>query len=312
MKYYAGIDLGGTFIKCGIVDENGRILINGKIPTEGSYETVAQSMGTLALRLAKEANVTLSGIGVGCPGTINGKTGVVLYSNNLHWNNVPLGKDIEKIADVPVVITNDANAAALGEWAFGAGKTYRDMVLITLGTGVGGGIVLDGKLFEGNKGAGAELGHTVIKMNGEKCTCGRKGCLEAYASAGALVRQAQAYMQKDKDTLLWQLCDGDIEKMDGKRFFDGVAAGDKGAQKVYNKYLEYLTCGLTNFANVFRPEVIVLGGGISAVGKVLTSPLQRRLARQIYGGQKCAPVKIVKATLENDAGILGAAKLVMN
>ncbi len=312
LKYYAGIDLGGTFIKCGIVDSNGRLLINDKIPTTGSYNDVAKSMAEFALRLAKEINVTLSGIGVGCPGMIDGKKGIVLYSNNLDWKNEPLAKDISKITGIPVAITNDANAAALGESAYGAGKNYRDMILVTLGTGVGSGIVIDGKLFEGNKGAGAELGHTVIKINGEKCTCGNKGCLEAYASTSALVRQTKKYMQVHKDTLLWKLCEGDIEKVNGKVLFNGVRANDVGAKKVFKKYLDYLACGLTNIANAFRPEVIVLGGGISAVGEILTVPLQNRLSRKIFGGQKNSPVKILTATLENDAGILGAAKLVMN
>ncbi len=311
-KYYAGVDLGGTFVKCGIVDSDGRLIRKDKVKTESSYDDVVKSMADIILKLAKEEGVTLSGVGIGCPGTVDGKKGVILYSNNLDWKNAPLARDISKLVKVPVAITNDANSAALGESAYGAGKNYTDMILVTLGTGVGSGIVIDGKLFEGNKGAGAELGHTVIRMNGERCTCGRKGCLEAYASASALVRQAKAYMQKDKETLLWNLCEGNIEKVDGKIFFDAVRSGDIGAKKVFNKYVEYLACGLTNIANAFRPEVIVLGGGISAVGELLITPLQRKLSRNIFGGQKNAPVKILTATLENDAGILGSAKLVMD
>ncbi len=310
-SYYAGIDLGGTFIKCGIVSESGVIVKSGKIATTGAYEEVVKSMSELALSLAQEVGVSLAGIGVGCPGTIDGKTGIVSYSNNLGWEQAPLGIDLQSMTGIPVAITNDANAAALGEAAFGAGKNYKDTVLITLGTGVGSGIVIDGKLFEGKKGAGAELGHTVIKMNGEPCTCGRKGCLEAYASARALVNQAKASMRKNKDTLLWELCEGDIEKMNGKLFFEGLKSKDKVAKRVYRRYLDYLACGLTNIANAFRPSAILLGGGISAVGETLTMPLQRRMAKQIFGGQRYAPVRIVKATLENDAGILGAAKLVM-
>ncbi len=309
-KYYAGIDLGGTFIKCGIVDSNGRLLKKDKATTAGGYSSVMQAMANLAIRLAQERKLVLSGIGIGCPGTVDSKRGVILYSNNLGWKDVPLARDIQALTGVPVAVTNDANAAALGEYAYGAGKNYQDMILITLGTGVGSGIVIDGKLFEGNKGAGAELGHSVIKMNGERCTCGRKGCLEAYASASALVRQAKACMQKDKATLLWQLCGGDIEKVDGKILFDAVRVEDKGAKRVFKKYVEYLACGLTNIANEFRPEVIVLGGGISAVGEVLTLPLQRKLLRNIFGGQKNAPVKILTAALENDAGVFGAVELI--
>ncbi len=310
-RYYAGIDLGGTFVKCGVVDSNGRLLRKGKVKTEGDYASVVKGMAELALRLAQEEGVSLSGVGVGCPGMIDGEKGSVLYSNNLAWKNEPLAKDIAKRTGVPVRITNDANAAALGEFAFGAGKNYKDVILITLGTGVGSGIVIGGKLFEGNKGAGAELGHTVIKTNGERCTCGRRGCLEAYASASVLVRQAKTYMAQHEETLLWSLCEGDCERMNGELLFAAVRANDKGAKRVLQRYVGYLACGLTNVANAFRPEAIVLGGGISAAGALLTAPLQRRLSRNIFGGQKNAPVKILAATLENDAGILGAAKLVM-
>ncbi len=309
VKYYAGIDLGGTFIKCGIANDSGKLIIRDKIATLGDYTAVMKLMAQTVVRLAEAAKVRVSGIGIGCPGIIDGKTGVVAYNNNLGWVNVPLGKDIAKITGIPTRITNDANAAALGEAAFGAGKHCDDMIFITLGTGVGGGIILNGQLFEGNNGAGAELGHMVIKGNGERCTCGRRGCLEAYASTGALVRQAQTYMKKHKDTLLWALCEGNIDNMNGKIVFEGIDAKDEGAEKVFRKYAHYLACGLTNIANIFRPKLIVLGGGTSAQGKKLTIPLQRRLSREIYGGQKHAPVKIVTATLGNDAGIWGGIKL---
>ncbi len=311
IRYIAGVDLGGTFIKCGIVDSCGTMVKKGQVPTDGTYDNVVSAIIGLAADLAKEADVPLSGIGIGAPGTVDSETGTIVYSNNLRWDDKPLAADICQKTGLPVAVTNDANAAALGEYAYGAGKEYNTMVLITLGTGVGGGIVLDGKLFEGFRGAGAELGHMVIRDKGLRCTCGRRGCLEAYASAGALVRRAKAYMEKHEDTILWQLCEGDREQANGKILFEAVRRKDAGACKVLQGYLDDLACGLTNFANIFRPEAIVLGGGISAAGRLLTEPLQRKMDRQMFGGAQYAPVKIVTAELQNDAGIYGAAQLLM-
>ncbi len=310
-KYYAGLDLGGTFVKCGIVDGDGRLIKKDSVETKGGYNDIARVMAELALRLADEVGVKLSGIGIGAPGTIDGKRGVIVYSNNLKWHNVPIVDDIARITGVPVSITNDANAAALGEYAFGAGRLYDNIIFVTLGTGVGGGIIIDGKIYEGLGGAGAELGHMVIKMGGKRCSCGRYGCLEAYASASALVRQAKAHMKKNPYTVMHELCGGDIEKMNGKFFFEAVRKGDSGALMVYDRYLDHLVCGLADFANIFRPDAIILGGGISAVGEVLTEPLMERLNKEAYGGNDYAHVKIITSDLANDAGLFGAAKLAM-
>ena len=194
MSYYIGIDLGGTFVKCGIVDEQGKILIKDKIPTGNGrpYTEIAADMAEFAKQLISRAGLKKEDVkaaGIGAPGTVDSKNGVIVYSNNIRWENVPLCREIEKRLGLPTYITNDANAAALGENFCGAGKDYQSMVFITLGTGVGGGIIIDGKIFEGNKSAGAEIGHEVIRMGGEKCTCGRRGCFEAYASATALLLQ---------------------------------------------------------------------------------------------------------------------------
>ncbi len=309
LQYYAGLDLGGTFVKCGILDSCGRLLIKASAKTSGDYQNIAKTMASLALDLAKEAGVTLAGIGIGAPGTVDGKNGIILYSNNLNWHNLPLAKDIEAITGLPVSMTNDANAAALGEYAYGAGKQYQNIIFVTLGTGVGGGIVIDGKLYEGLDGAGAELGHMVIKMNGEQCTCGNRGCFEAYASASALVRHAKDYTRAHPDSLLFALCRGNAEEMNGKIFFEAVRAGDEGARTVYAQYLNYLFAGLVSFANIFRPDAIILGGGISAEGELLTKPLTERLNKKIFGGNDYATVKILTSDLANDAGIFGAAEL---
>ena len=217
-----------------------------------------------------------------------------MYSNNIRWEKVPLGAELKKHLGIPVFATNDANAAALGESFAGAAKSYPSSVFITLGTGVGGGIILDNVLFEGNRSAGAEIGHMVIRMGGEKCTCGRKGCFEAYASATALIRQTRNAMAKDKTSKLWEICPNP-EDVNGKTAFDGMRAGDKTAEKVVKNYITYLA----------------EGGGVCAEGDTLLVPLRRKVNRLLYGGTKYAPVLVTVAKLGNDAGLVGAARFAM-
>lgn len=313
MKYYAGIDLGGTFVKCGILDENGNLLVKDKIPTgaERPYGEVARDMAEFALRLAKKAGVTLYAAGIGSPGTVDSANGVIVYSNNIRWENVPIGRTVGELLKIPVSVTNDANAAALGESYAGAGRKLKNIVLLTLGTGVGGGIVLDGKLFEGGRSAGTEIGHTVIRMNGLRCTCGRRGCLEAYASATALVRQTKETMIRHPESAMWKLCGGNTDNVDGKTSFDGALAGDKAAKNVVNRYIGYLAEGVADICNVFRPDAVLLGGGVSAQDEKLLKPLRRKVDKMMFGGTKYAPVKILTAILGNDAGLYGAARLAM-
>lgn len=311
MNYYAGIDLGGTFIKCGIVDEDGKILIKEKIPTgkDRPYAEIAGDMAELVSALAKRAGVPAGGLtaaGIGSPGTIDSTKGTIVYNNNLGWKKVPLAAEVKKRLGVSVFVTNDANAAALGESFAGAAKQYSSSIFVTLGTGVGGGIIIGGKLFEGNRSAGAEIGHMVIRMGGEKCTCGRKGCLEAYASATALIRQTRHAMEKNRESALWKIAPT-LEEVDGKTAFDGMRAGDAAAERVVKNYISYLAEGLANLANIFRPEAIVLGGGVCAEGEALLTPLRRRVNRLLYGGTKYAPVELLTASLGNDAGLVGAA-----
>lgn len=306
-KYYAGLDLGGTFIKCGIVTSRGDVIAKDKIPTgrERHYTEIAKDMANLVSGLAKKANVKLSGVGIGSPGTIDSSKGVIVYSNNIAWENVPLSSEIKKILNLPTYITNDANAAALGESFAGAGRDYRDSVLITLGTGVGGGVVIDGKLFEGNMSAGAELGHHVIERNGRRCTCGRLGCFEAYASASALIKRAKDLIDTEKTSL------ASYKDINAKVIFDEAKRKDRLANRVIDEYFDYLAEGIANIANIFRPEAILIGGGLSAEGEYITKPLQSRVDKLIYGGNEYAPVLIKTAILGNDAGLIGAAKLAM-
>ena len=310
MSFNIGIDLGGTYIKYGLVSEVGEIIEKGKVPTPAGcgYVETAEVIVSAVRGLAK-SGAPIGGLGIGAPGIVDGEKGIVRTSGNLGWENKPLAEDLSAKLGIPVTLANDANAAAYGEYACGAGKEHRSVVLLTLGTGVGSGIVLNGKLFEGNEGAGAELGHEVIRFGGEKCACGRRGCFEAYASATALIRQTKRAMEKDKQSMLWQQCEGDINNVNGKTAFDGAAAGDKTAKRVVNNYLRYLSEGLANIANTFRPEAILIGGGISAQGENLTVPLQKRVNKLMLGHGTYAPVKILAATLGNDAGLVGAAML---
>ncbi len=313
-KYYVGVDIGGTFVKCGIVSSTGEILVKGKIPTgkDRPYGEIAKDIAEFAKKLEAEAGVETLAVGVGCPGSINSATGVIVYSNNIAWENVPLGAELEKRLGKPTFVTNDANAAALGESFIGAGKDYHSSILVTLGTGVGGGIVLDDKLFEGNFSAGAEIGHHVIRKNGKQCTCGRKGCFETYASATALMAQGRTAMKKHRDSAMWSACKGDVSALDGKIIFDCAQAGDKAAQKVVDGYIDYLAEGIANLANIFRPEAVLLGGGVSAQGDNLIVPTQKAVNARLYGGAEYAPVKVAVATLSNDAGLCGAGKLAMD
>ncbi len=310
-KYYIGIDLGGTFIKGGIVDDTGRIVLQDKVPTESQKGSaaVAANIAGLCKALLKKANMTnddIVGIGMGVPGMIDSQKGEVVYSNNLAWEHFYIGEEVEKLTGLPVKIANDANVAALGETKFGCGKEYNNTVLITLGTGVGGGVIIDGKLFEGNRSAGAELGHSVIVAGGEQCTCGRKGCLEAYASATALIRDTKRAMEKDKNSKMWAI--GSLDEVTGKTAFD-YQDSDPSAKAVVDNYIEKLGVGLTNIANVFRPEAIMLGGGVCAQGDTLIQPLRTFLEREIFAGDKGPKVQLLIATLGNSAGLLGAAAL---
>ena len=315
-KYYVGIDLGGTFIKGGIVDEAGNILLVDKTPTEkkkgcDGADGVAANIATLVKSLLERQNLTVAdvvGIGMGAPGMIDSGAGVVLYWSNMGWKDFALGSKLEELTGLPVKIANDANVAAIGEVKFGAAKKFNSAVMITLGTGVGGGIVVDGKLVEGNKGAGAELGHSVIEFGGEQCSCGRKGCLEAYSSATALIRDTVRAMEAHKDSKMWEI--GGTEKVDGKTAFD-YQDKDVYAKAVVDNYIAHLACGLVNFANIFRPEVIILGGGVCAQGDSLVKPLQEIMDREIFAGKIGPQVPIVVAELGNSAGLLGAAALLM-
>ena len=312
--YNIGIDLGGTFIKAGVVDENNHIIAKNMIEShvDTNVDGLCVRMVECATGALEEAGLSFNDvntIGVGVPGAVDAENGVVVYCSNIKFRNTPLAAMIRERTGKPVYIHNDANVAAYGEVVAGAAKGCKNVVVITLGTGVGGGVIIDGKIYSGFNSFGGELGHTVIVHNGEPCPCGRRGCLESYASATALIKQTRESMKTHTESRLWNICP-DISQINGKTAFDAMRAGSKAGAEVVNKYINYLGCGLTNFINIFQPEMLLIGGGISKEGETLLEPLRKILAVETYGSSMDAPkTKIGVCTLRNDAGTIGAANL---
>lgn len=314
--YYIGIDLGGTNIAIGIVDQDKNIVVKGSVPTGASRdsEAIVADMASLCLSLIAEANLTVAQIayaGIAAPGTIDPVTRTIVYANNLPFRSFAIGKRLSELTGIArIYIENDANAAALGEALAGAAKGSRYSVMITLGTGVGGGIILENKIYSGFNYAGAELGHMVIKHGGAPCSCGRRGCFEAYCSATALVRMTKEKMEQRPDSLMWKSANGG--KVSGKTAFAAMRQGDEAATQVVEEYLDYLACGLANVINIFQPNVLCIGGGVCGEGDNLLRPLLPRIFKETYGGETKDPAgctRVVIATLGNDAGIIGAASL---
>ena len=306
-----GIDLGGMSAK-GAVLKDGELLGKTRVKTSAdrSAEETAGELAQLAMQTAENAGIPfekVQAIGIGSPGVIDSKTGTVVNWTNFSWKEVPLARIIKERTGKQVFVTNDANAAALGEAKYGAGKDYSDSVLLTLGTGIGSGIILGGKLFEGYRSAGAELGHTVICMDGEQCTCGRKGCFERYASTTALISLTREAMRSDRASAMWKFAHS-LDEADGRTAFLALKEGDAAAQGVLDKYISALGEGVLNVLNIFRPQAIILGGGISAEGETLLEPLRRYVYPRMYVSVEYAPVSLVCATLGNDAGLYGAAQ----
>ena len=313
MKYYVGIDLGGTNIVAGVDDEEYNIIAKASTKTNcpRPEKEIADDMAKMALEAVKNANLTIDDIewiGVGTPGIANSATGIIEYSNNLGFKNTPMVKYIQETIDKPVFIENDANAAAYGEFVAGAAKGAKNAVCITLGTGVGGGIIVDGKIYSGSNFAGAEIGHTVIEVDGAQCSCGRKGCFEAYSSATGLIRMTKEAMEQFPDSKL-----NDMAKEKGKvtarTSFDCMRAGDKVAKDVVDKYIKYLAAGITNTINIFQPDVLCIGGGVCNEGDPLLLPMKALVKEEVYTRNSEKNTEIVIAKLGNDAGIIGAAFL---
>lgn len=316
--YRIGIDLGGTNIAAGIVDSEYHIVCKASVPTEAQRpaEQIAASIAELCHKVCADFGITvdeIDSVGIASPGICNHDTGVVEYANNLPFHKFAICDLIKK--DFPAKefhIENDANAAAWGEAIAGAAKGSANSVMITLGTGVGGGIIIDHKVYSGFNYAGAELGHIVIVKDGAPCSCGRKGCWEAYSSATALIRMTREKLeeceQSGRETLMSQMV-AEKGKVSGRTAFDALRAGDEAAKEVVDSYIDYLALGLGNVINIFQPEVLSLGGGVSGEGQYLLDMLIPKVRKEQYGGGIVKLTDIRIAQLGNDAGIVGAAVL---
>lgn len=310
-RYFIGIDLGGTNIAVALTDEEGRILGRAKKKTLAPrpYNEIFDDMAECAFLAAEKAGVPfekVESVGIGCPGSIDIEKGEIEYSNNLEFFHAPIVSYMEKKLGKKIYVENDANAAAWGEYLAGSGQGGDSMVMITLGTGVGGGIIIGGKLYSGAFGKGGELGHMVMVVDGEDCTCGRRGCIEAYASATALVRQTRRAMLAHPESELWRVVDGDINAVNGTTPFK---AQDEVAKNVVDTYLNYLAEGVVDIINLLQPKVITIGGGISHEGEKILEPIERAIKERSYARFSDRQTKVTLATLGNDAGIIGAALL---
>lgn len=312
--YRVGIDLGGTNIAVGVVNDKYEIIGEGKRKTNAPRpaEAICDDIASAAFDAINNAGISIDDvecIGIGAPGSINPKTGVIGFSNNLGFNNVPMVELLEKRISKKIYIDNDANAAALGEMIAGAGKGTENFVAITLGTGVGGGTIINGKMLLGSNFAGGELGHTVIVHNGAQCTCGRKGCFEAYASATGLIRLTKEKMKLCKDSKMWEIVNGNIDSVNGRTAFDAMRMDDKAGTEVVDTYCDYLACGITNIINVFQPEVLCIGGGVSKEGDNILNRINKVVVDERFSKNIERQTVIKTAVLGNDAGIIGAAML---
>lgn len=312
--YYIGVDIGGTGIKVGIVAENGEIICKQSAPTQASegYEVLTKDIANLIEKTLDEAKISIDdvkSIGMGCPGSIDDKNGIVLYSNNINLNNAPICEEMKKYYDKPSYIGNDANCAALGEFFALGDDSIENFVAITLGTGVGGGVIINKKLFTGSNGIAGELGHIGIELDGEPCTCGRCGCWEAYASATALVKQTLAMADKYPDSIVAKKVKAH-GRASGKTSFDAMREGDEAGKKIVENYIKYVGEGIINLINTFQPDVLAIGGGISREGDNLLNPVKAYVEGKTYGYDSAIKnTSITIAKLGNDAGIIGAAFL---
>ena len=318
--YRIGIDLGGTNIAAGLVNEKFEIIAKLSTPTltERGGEAIVNDIAMLCKNLCAEAGITqadVESVGIASPGIVDDNTGLVIYANNLRFVNFPIIPMLRELLEIKTFhIENDANAAAWGESIAGAAKGSASSVMITLGTGVGGGIVADGKVFKGFNSAAGELGHIVIEVDGLPCTCGRKGCWEAYSSATGLINMTKKKLDECAATGRATLMTEQVAakgKVNGRTAFDGMRAGDAAATEVVDEYIKYLASGITSMINIFQPEVLSIGGGISNEGQYLLDLLIPKVREQQYGTGLVPLTDIRIASLKNDAGIIGAAVLGM-
>lgn len=315
---YVGVDIGGTNLKAGLVDENGVLLATQKmkVASIADDDGLAWTVASLVQELAHTVNISVSdvaSVGVGVPGTVEIRSGSINYTCNLPLRNVPLRKLFHRYLSIPLYIENDANCAALAEFLVGAGRDSKRFVTITLGTGVGAGIVHNGKIYHGANGMAGEVGHMVIQRGGLPCPCGRHGCWEQYASATALKRMTAAALAAHPHSILAQVVAENEGRVSGQSVFIAARRGDPVGQQVCDEYVDYLACGVVNVVNIFQPDTLAIGGGVSnEAEEQLLLPVQQRVAHESIPCGRDRRTRIVKAELGNRAGIIGAALLGKN
>jgi glucokinase len=312
-KYYAGIDIGGTKIAFGVMGENRKLLASRSIPAGAMrpFQVIVKEMADAVKMTVADAGLDpdrIASVGIGVPSTVDPETGHVVFANNLGWRDLDLVGEFRKHWDIPVYLENDADCAALAESMEGpaAGK---NVLVITIGTGFGGGLIMDGRIFKGGDNSGFEPGHSALVFEGERCTCGLRGCAEAYTSVTALIRQTREKMALHQDSLMWGECGGDLEKVDGRTSFSAAKKGDAAAGEVVRDYIEYVSAGIANLVTLFRPQMVIIGGAISAEGEYLLEPLRKSAGSRIYAAGILPMPPLRQARLGNDAGIIGAALL---
>lgn len=310
-----GIDFGGTNIACGVVSEDGKLIAKKSVPTREANDDafkICGKMAELALDTIKEQNIREEDvivIGIGVPGAVDRDKSIIIHTANVPFDNFNVGDVFAKYTKIPVKLENDANCAALGEATSGAAKGVANSLTVTLGTGVGGGIIIDGKIYSGFNFAGGELGHVVTHVGGRKCGCGRCGCFEQYASASAIINDAKTALVENPDSKIADFCGRNPDCINAKMVFDAKDAGDKTAEKVVENYIAELGEGLANFINIFQPEILLISGGVCHQGEKLLAPLREYVYARSFGSDTLSRTQILRATLGNDAGIIGAAML---
>lgn len=313
MNYYAGVDLGGTNTKIGILNREGDILKSRIIKTlsaEGVDNTLERIWKTIQ-ELSQELDINIKnikGIGLGIPGPVLEQSIVAFFANFPWERNINIKEKLEKLTGIETKLDNDANIIALGEAKYGAAKGSKSSVTVALGTGIGGGIYIDGKLVSGAKGAGGEVGHMKIVKDGKLCGCGQRGCFEAYVSATGLIREAVSRLTVNKQNLLYKMIDGDLMKLEAKDIFDAAREGDAFSLDLVDYEAEYLALGIANILNIINPEVVVLGGGVALAGDILLNPMKEKMVKYALP-VTLEELQIVQGVLGNEAGIKGAVGL---
>ena len=311
MKYYIGMDLGGTDIKVSVISEDYKLMVKHVIPTSSHrpVEEIIADMADAGRKAARKAGLEesdISYVGVGVPGTVDSKTNEIVFANNLNWRNVDFISIFQRFWDIPVYLGNDADAAALAEVYAGAARGYDNAIVLTIGTGIGGGLIFDRKIFTGG-GLGTEPGHIIIVKDGEHCTCGSRGCFEAYASLPGLFRETISVMKEHPDSLLYALCGRDFKNLSGRIIFDALKRDDPAAKIVLERYSDYIGTGIASLCNALRPQAVIIGGGISNAGDLLLDPIRKSVESLVFFTDNGKLPPILKAELGNDAGMIGAA-----